>query len=187
MNFLIKTEPLLQKTIGKPDYSIVAIKGSIFDLDVSLNTTNISGTFTFHFYDENFTPVYQVNVTRETIVDKIKSKLIELNLDVNIIEGKANEQADNIYKAICGGTVEQKYEAMSQFASAYGLTLLPLEEQNGKYISKEAQLLKTKQEEEEKLALQQQAAIEAQAVLNKQLEEQKKIVEVLQTPIIPNV
>lgn len=131
MNFIIKTEPLLQKTIGKADYNIVAIKGNMYDVAVSLDPTNIQLTFSFQFFDEDFTPVYAVNAQRIDVVNKIKNKMKALNLEEDELTLQANSAADTIFRAMLAGTAEQRYAAMSQFAEAYGLTLLPLEKQDG--------------------------------------------------------
>ena len=128
MNYIIKTEPLKQTQIGKPTYNIVGVKGRMFDLDVTLETSNIEISFYFEFIDEEGNVVNSINANRNSIIKGIKEKL-PVNLLDEQKEAIANQKADEIILAILAGTKEQKYQAMQIFANSYGLSLKQLEEQ----------------------------------------------------------
>lgn len=132
MDFIVKTRPLSQATIGKAPFSIIAVRGRIFDLEVSLKDTELQASFYFEFLDEKKSVVNQTNATRNSIFSGVISQLPSSLTDEQKT-AQANQLTDQTIKAIIAGTKEQRFAAMSSFAKSYGLTLLPLSEQTGKF------------------------------------------------------
>ncbi len=130
MKFTILTQPLVQNVIGKIPFSIVAVKGKIFDVELTLNDTLIESSFYFQFIDETGKVVNEINADRSSILSGVKSSLPE-ELSEEDKLSMANNITDGIIKNILTGTKIERYNAMTIFANAYGLSLLPLEEQTG--------------------------------------------------------
>lgn len=131
MNFVLLTEPLQQNVLGKSPFSINAVRGRIFEVDVTLEDTNIQASFFFDFLDDKGVSVNQVNANRNSVFSGVLKSLPE-TLDEETKKSKANETTDKILKAILAGSKKERYEAMSLFSKAYGVTLLPLEQQVGR-------------------------------------------------------
>jgi hypothetical protein len=130
MNFIVKTEPLAQKTLGKAEYDIVGVRGRIFNVSVTMDDTGIAASFFFEFLDGKGAVVGQQQADRASIVRGALAAM-PVNMEQAEKETRANAAADSIIKAILAGTKVHKYAAMSSFAKSYGLTLLPIGEQDG--------------------------------------------------------
>ena len=131
MDKVIKVVPLLQTTIEKGTYYIAYVLGRVSDISVTMETSNITGTFFFQFLDTSGNVVHSVNANRASIYNRVYAKLIGLGQTPENAEVAANSATDDIYRAILSGNAQQKYEAMGRFAASYGMTLLPIEQQDG--------------------------------------------------------
>jgi hypothetical protein len=127
---IIKTHIKPQSQIGEADYSIVAVRGRIYDVALSTADTGLEASFYFEFLAENGSVKQIKEANRESIFKGIYNMLPD-TLSDDGKETKANEETDKVIKAILAGTKTQRYAAMAAFAAAYGLVLLPLAEQNG--------------------------------------------------------
>ena len=101
---------------------------------LSLLANGYNDSFYFEFVDKDGMVVDKIGSNRPGIFDKIKERLMASGVSEQNAISTANTQADNIYRAVSYGTPSQKYSAMTLFANAYGLTLLPLAQQTGKIV-----------------------------------------------------
>lgn len=131
MNFLVKTQPLAQNQLGKEPFNIVAVRGRIFDIEVNLNVTDIKATFYFEFLDESGVVQGSENANHQSIRNPVKKQALASGATEEQATSIAISTSDNVIYGMLSKIKQEKYESMVIFANAYGLTLLPIEEQDG--------------------------------------------------------